>query len=278
VKSQTKNKCKPAERARAESRASQKFDRELFKLKLSELERRMQIKSAEINTKAAVVARLESGSVLAHILDGQTALIFEWLREVGRIAREILQNQGEAVTPTFVRDILVPEAMTLIETRAGVVKRATDLATPEAETPPSEDLNKMVARWVMEFEAEVANRYEIEARELEGLARASAERVGEARVRIAQNQPIGDLQSAANKPAQMSDHKITAPLPATWEELRKQNSVSQKQAAEFLKCHTRTVRRRIEHKELGSSSKGRIVCDERLRHQIRQVHGEHVLR
>lgn len=70
----------------------------------------------------------------------------------------------------------------------------------------------------------------------------------------------------------------TGALPPTWEELRKQNSISQKQAAHFLRCNPRTVRRYLQAKELKRSPKGRIVCNEQLRNQIRKVHGEHVLR
>jgi hypothetical protein len=149
------------------SRAGQAFDRELFILKLSELSHQMRIKSAETNINASVVARLAGGSVLEHILDAQAALLSEWVQGVDRIAREVWKIQGGTVTPAFVREVLVPEAMTQIETRASVAKWATDLATPEAETPPPEILNKMVASWAVERQAAVANRYEIEVRELE---------------------------------------------------------------------------------------------------------------
>jgi hypothetical protein len=132
-----------------------------------------------------------------------------------------------------------------------------------------------LAEGVGNLRSEFSDRYK---REIEELASAIVETVGEAGVRIAQHQPIGDLQSAADKPARLSDRKISAPLPATWEELRKQNSISQKQAAEFLECDPRTVRRCVEGKELNRSPKGRIVCNEHLRHQIRLVHGDHVLR
>jgi hypothetical protein len=69
----------------------------------------------------------------------------------------------------------------------------------------------------------------------------------------------------------------TGALPTNWEELRKQNSISQRQAAQFLRCDPRTVRRRVQDKELTRSPKGRIVCNEQLRNQIRKVHGKHVL-
>lgn len=67
-------------------------------------------------------------------------------------------------------------------------------------------------------------------------------------------------------------------LPSTWEELRNQGSISQTQAARFLRCDPRTVRRRVQDRELTRSPKGRIVCNELLRNQIRKVHGAHILR
>jgi hypothetical protein len=67
-------------------------------------------------------------------------------------------------------------------------------------------------------------------------------------------------------------------LPRSWEELQNQNSISQKQAAQYLKCDPRTVRRLVKAQKLTRSPKGRIVCNEQLRYQIRRVHGNQVLR
>jgi hypothetical protein len=68
-----------------------------------------------------------------------------------------------------------------------------------------------------------------------------------------------------------------APLPGTWEELRKQNSIKQRKAAQFLKCDPKTVRRLVARRELKKSRAGNIVCNEQLRNQIRRVCGDHVL-
>ena len=72
--------------------------------------------------------------------------------------------------------------------------------------------------------------------------------------------------------------KSRASIPSNWTDLLNRKSISQKEAAEFLECDPRTVRRRITERELTRSPKGRVVCNERLRKQIRDVHGEHVLR
>jgi hypothetical protein len=93
---------------------------------------------------------------------------------------------------------------------------------------------------------------------------------------IANVERIREARKAATR--QAPPPVVAAPLPGTWEELRNQSSISQKEAAQFLKCDPRTIRRRVTDKELTRSPKGRIVCNERLRNQIRKVHGEHVLR
>jgi hypothetical protein len=103
-------------------RASQKFDRQLFTLKLSELSHQMQIRSVASDGKEGVASRETGGSFLVKIVDGQLALLREWLEGVDRICREVWQIQGEAVTPDFVRGVLVLEAMTLIGAREGTIK------------------------------------------------------------------------------------------------------------------------------------------------------------
>jgi hypothetical protein len=148
-------------------RASQKFDRQLFTLKLSELSRQMQIKSVASDSKARVASRERGNSLLMHMVGGQLALLRdEWLTGVDRIAREVWQTQGEAMTPGFVRDVLVPEAMTLIEVRDGVIKSSvarSQLAHLEDPYPAQHHLAKEIRK----LTGEVADRYEIEARELE---------------------------------------------------------------------------------------------------------------
>jgi hypothetical protein len=73
-------------------------------------------------------------------------------------------------------------------------------------------------------------------------------------------------------------YKANDSLPDKWEDIRKRGSVTQIQAAKFLLRDPRTVRRLIQRRELTSSKKGRVACDEKLRHQIRKMHGQHVLR
>jgi len=153
--------------------ASQRFDRELFTLKLLELSREMQIKSVASDRRAGT----GGGSILLKTVEGQLVLLREWLTEVARIAREVRQIQGEAVTPDFVREVLVPEAMALIGVREGTIKFNVALTSQRTHL---EDRHRALHHLAMEIgklRAEVAGRCEIEAREL-GYQKAPATQGG----------------------------------------------------------------------------------------------------
>ena len=144
-------------------RASQEFDRQLFTLKLSELSRQMQIESVKSDRAAA---RQGGGSVLIRIVDGQLAVLSKWLEGVDRICREVWQTQGETITTEFVREILVPNAMTLIGVRVGVTKSCVNLSAARTNKDPHAALGDLASK-AARLKSEIANRYEIEARELE---------------------------------------------------------------------------------------------------------------
>jgi hypothetical protein len=148
-------------------RASQKFDRQLFTLKLSELAYQMQMKGVASDTKAGAVYRETGGSFLVNMVDGQMVLLREWLEGVDQICREVWQIQGETITPDFVREILLPEAMMLIGARESTVKSNVTDVTQRTRI---EDPYRALSHFAMEMRrltGEVTNRYEIEARELE---------------------------------------------------------------------------------------------------------------
>lgn len=236
-----KNKCKPSNRARAESRASEKFDEQVFNLKLS-----VELSDLPINFVDAINRTLldnhETGADWSprYFVDTQLALLRE-RRLVGadRVGREVWQiHLGELITPEFIRKILVPKALEQIATVEAYISdaRATGNVTWE---PEWEYLMKELGK----LKSETVNNY---GREIEELAKPAA--------------------------------KPGVYIPGTWEELRKRNSISRKDAANMLKCDLKTVSRRIKDKSLTRSQKGRIVCNERLKNEIRKVHGEQVLR
>ena len=149
-------------------RTSQRFDRQLFTDKLSELSHEMQAKSVASNRKAGVAARKTGGSLLLNIVDGQLALLNEWVERVDGEVRGVWKIQGETVTPEFVRDVLLPEAMNLIETRKGTVMSSISLMA--LRTRDAVGLHPAQHHLVMELnklKARVKTRYGIEARELE---------------------------------------------------------------------------------------------------------------
>jgi hypothetical protein len=148
-------------------RASEKFDRQLFTLKLAELSRQMQIKSVASDSKARVVSREMGNSLLMHMVGGQLALLRdEWLTGVDRIAREVWQTQGEAMTPDFVREILAPQAMMIIVARESAIKRGLAPPAPLTRVENPYPSQRRLAMEVRKLTEGVANRYEIEACEL----------------------------------------------------------------------------------------------------------------
>jgi hypothetical protein len=149
------------------ARASQKFDRQLFTLKLSQLSGEMQTKSVASDKKASAASRTTGGPLLLNIVNGQLALLGEWLRNVDLTARTVWQTQGEPITPDFVRDVLVPEAMTLIAVRDSVIKSRVELVVMRTRLKNAHDALRHLAMKIRKLKGEVANGYEIEARELQ---------------------------------------------------------------------------------------------------------------
>ena len=85
-------------------------------------------------------------------------------------------------------------------------------------------------------------------------------------------------QAAKKKPRTSAPAIREVEIPRLWTDLANKGSITLDEAALYLRCSTKTVRRRADQYELKRSDKGRIVCNEQLRNQIRKVHGQHVLR
>ncbi len=146
---------------------SQKFDRQLFALKLSELSNEMQAQSVMSDREASSEARKLGGSRLLNIVDSQLALLREWGQGIDRICREVWQIQGEAVTPEFVRNVLVPEAMSLIEARKGVVMSNIELTALRTRDISLQPAQRHLVMEINALKSKVGTKYEIEARTLE---------------------------------------------------------------------------------------------------------------
>jgi hypothetical protein len=149
-------------------RASQEFDQRLFELKLSELSREMQIRSRSSYNKKRAASQGTGRSYLMDVVDCQLSLLRdEWLNGVDRIAREVWQIQGKALSPAFARDVLVSKAIELIGVREGVIKSALERARRFDLYRNPYPAQHNLAMKIMRLRAEVTNRYEIEACELE---------------------------------------------------------------------------------------------------------------
>jgi len=106
------------------------------------------------------------GLASVRMVDGQLFLLNEWLEGIDRTAREVWQTQGEVITPEFVRDILVPEAITLIDVRKSTVEsNVTRAASKFSEDPYS--ARHRLAIQIGQLKARVSEKYEIEVRTLE---------------------------------------------------------------------------------------------------------------
>jgi lambda repressor-like predicted transcriptional regulator len=148
-----------------------RFDQCLFDLKLQPLSRKMQAESMVSDRAAIRTTRETCGSLLVKTVDGQLMVLRKWLEGVDQICREVWQTQGEAITPDFVRGTLVPKASELIAARVGTIKSNLEMKVRRgAVQPGNRDVyraNHHLAMEIRKLQAEVANRYEIEARELE---------------------------------------------------------------------------------------------------------------
>jgi hypothetical protein len=79
---------------------------------------------------------------------------------------------------------------------------------------------------------------------------------------------------AANKSKPSGDVAIPGvPVPA-WDDLKHLGSISQKDAAKYLRCTARTIYTFIKDKRLNKSKSGRVACDEKLYIELRKKHGE----
>jgi hypothetical protein len=147
------------------SRASKKFDEQLFNLKLSGELSGLPVNFVDALNRALLESH-ETGADWSpmYFVDHQLALLrHRRVVEADRIGREVWQiHQGESVTPEFVREILVPEAMEQIGVIEGYITdaRATgDVTWEPAWAYLASELGKL--------KSETVNRYAREIKALE---------------------------------------------------------------------------------------------------------------
>ena len=147
------------------------FDRQLFALKLAELQANI----------AASVPDTIGGPALDYppafselLTELQSKALLELLAGVDRICREVWRLQGEAVTYNFVRDVVIPEVTTLLNTRiAETQSHLAELQSKISRMPNVRHFrrNRIQAidhlKELIKLKAQMRNRYEIEIRTLE---------------------------------------------------------------------------------------------------------------
>jgi hypothetical protein len=150
---------------------SLRFDEKLFDLKMAELLPQMYGLAVD-DTPLREALTIQEGSEEApggayevQLIDRYFVRLREQLQGIDRIAREVWQIQGEAVTPEFVREILFPKAMGAID--AWLKTHTHTSVARDTKDPYPARFRQVAVLEVPKLRREVNARYEIEARELE---------------------------------------------------------------------------------------------------------------
>jgi hypothetical protein len=150
---------------------SERFDEKLFDLKMGQVFPEIYGLAVD-DTPLREALTIQEGSEEAprgayevQLIDRYLVRLREQLQGIDRIAREVWQIQGEAVTPEFVREILFPKATNLIDAwlhRYNHVWLARDTQDPYPAL-----FRQVAVVEVPKLRGELNTRYEIEARTLE---------------------------------------------------------------------------------------------------------------
>jgi hypothetical protein len=150
---------------------SLRFDEKLFDLKMAELLPQMYGLAVD-DTPLREALTIQEGSEEAprgayevQLIDRYFVRLREQLQGIDRIAREVWQIQGEAVTPEFVREILFPKAMGAID--AWLKTHTHTSVARDTKDPYPARFRQVAVLEIPKLRREVNARYEIEARELE---------------------------------------------------------------------------------------------------------------
>jgi hypothetical protein len=138
--------------------AGSRFDEQLFILKLSPISRQMQEESSAV--------KVTRGSFKNQI-DAQIDVLSKYLENVDRVCREVWRLQGHAMTPQFVREILLLRILQSIGGREVALKGSIDMRHRRSPKRDTQMERHYLARAMRQLKATTNTRYEVEARELE---------------------------------------------------------------------------------------------------------------
>lgn len=147
------------------------FDERLYGLKLhAALVPRMHCDTAErrrkVLSRQTEIGQAKAGA-LRKIADSDIGVIRDYILEVDTVCRQTWLSDGNAITPEFIRNVLVHRVFSFIAAREGDSGGNLKLFAGRTNTHThlSAALGHLV-RGVNQLKGEVANRYEIEAIEL----------------------------------------------------------------------------------------------------------------
>jgi hypothetical protein len=147
-----------------------RFDQRLFSLKLTEPSLQMH-KEVDASRRNIHFEWSRSGrgphSLYLELIDGDMAILSKYLEIVDRLCRDVWLIQGNRITPEFVRAIPSGMLMAVIETRVGATKGYIVKLAEQMNYSDLYPQHHYLAQTINQVKAAVANRYEVEARELE---------------------------------------------------------------------------------------------------------------
>ena len=159
------------------------FDQRLFELKLLRPSRRMQRESLVRRQKTQYQRKKqgqggETGHFTAQVNSDIAVLREQWLLAVDNACRETWLSQGNAITPEFIREVLLKRVLDAISVRGSAIRSDLELSARRCRIPGTAltPAIKHLVGEIAHLKGEQANRYEIEARELENKDRAAAQR------------------------------------------------------------------------------------------------------
>ncbi|HEV2521803.1 MAG TPA: helix-turn-helix transcriptional regulator [Candidatus Acidoferrales bacterium] len=197
------------------------FDEGLFSLKLREPSLQMHTEVDASHRKIHFEwSRSGRGphSLYLELIDGDIAIFREFLKIVDRMCRDVWRAQGNRVTAEFVRAIPNGVVISMIEARVGAIKGHIEMLAGQMHYDATGlyPVLDHLARTKNELISAVANRYEIESRELEykevSSSRSISEGVGRTSV---QGNNVGETAEEKPNDVPKVRHITQAPAPPT---------------------------------------------------------------
>ncbi len=150
-----------------EGHIRKQFDQHLLTLKLHEPNLKMH-EEVSATTRRIYADNPLRSDLHTRLIEAELTILEKYLGVVDRLAREVWQLQGNAITPEFVRALPHMLMLGIIEARAGAIKHGIELHN--IRTRQRQDITPFLhhlRQTIEQLRATVLNRYEAEARTLD---------------------------------------------------------------------------------------------------------------